>query len=103
MKKAGDILALFESKYREIVFLQNSQDFDDFSGSGGKGSEGFFDSDEDEMIDFLLQWDYGDNGEESTNPPWGTSDTTYKKRIGSKLYILTYNFKHGYAGLVEVL
>ena len=83
--------------YASVVFLQNDFDFNDFRGSGGKGQEGFFDSDEKEMMKYLQQWDYGDNYGDVVDPMMqkGTSDYTYKKGR----YMMTYNPGLGYAGL----
>lgn len=83
--------------YASVVFLQNSQDFNDFRGSGGKGIEGFFDSSEKEMMKYLQQWDYGDNYGEVVDPMQmkGSRDDVYK----SGRYLMTYNSGLGYAGL----
>lgn len=83
------------AKYAEIVFLQNSQDFNGFRGSGGRGVDGFFDSDESEMMDYLMQWDDGEYHEVNSRKPWGTRDDTYKRGK----YIMSYNSGLGYAGL----
>ena len=91
-------------EYATIVFLQNSQDFNDFRGSGGRGVEGFFDSSEKEMAKFLSQWDYGEYHDTDTKKPWGTADTVTKVNVsGAGKYILTYNSGLGYAGLVKEL
>jgi len=87
-------------EYGTVVFMQNSQDFDDFKGSGGRGQEGFFDSSEKEMAKFLSQWDMGYQDEVDSRKPWGSSDTVRKITIpGAGKYILTYNSGLGYAGL----
>ncbi len=86
--------------YQQIVFLDKSQDFSSFRGSGGKGEQGFFDSDEKEMAQYLSQWDYGDGGEEYSGKFWGNSDDTTKINIpGAGKYFMTYNSRLGYAGL----
>ncbi len=87
-------------KYRNIIFLQNSQDFDDFHSNKGFGSgvEGFFNSHESEMIEYLSQWDYGE-GEEMNDCGAGSNDDIYNE--GN--YQLSYNSRLGYAGLCEVL
>ena len=82
-------------KYATIVFLQNSQDFEDFSGSGGQGLDGFFDSDKEEMVKYLSQWDYGNYDDVREDPPWGKRDNVSK--VGE--YILSVNSSLGYAGL----
>lgn len=83
--------------YASVVFLQNDHDFNDFSGSGGRGQEGFFDSSEKEMLKYLQQWDYGDNYGDIVDPMMqkGSNDYTYKKGP----YVMTYNPGLGYAGL----
>lgn len=91
-------------RYYDIIFLQNTQDFDDFSGSGGEGVEGFFNSTEDEMFDYLMQW-YTPESESSSfydAPPWGDSDISYEKELGNEKFIMSYNPNLGYAGLVKV-
>lgn len=83
--------------YVEVVFLQRDHDFDSFSGSGGRGQQGFFDSDEKEMLKFLQEWDYGDNYGDVIDPMQmkGRDDYVYKKGP----YIMTYNPGLGHAGL----
>lgn len=83
--------------YVSVVFLQLTQDFDGFSGSGGKDIEGFFDSSDKEMMEYLKQWDYGDNYGEVVDPMQvkGSGDSVYKQGR----YLMTYNSRHGYAGL----
>ena len=83
--------------YASVVFLQNDFDFNDFRGSGGKGQEGFFDSNEKEMMKYLQQWDYGDNYGDVVDPMMqkGTNDYVYK----AGRYLMTYNPGLGYAGL----
>jgi len=103
MKTASEVLNLFEAKYREIIFLQDSQDFNDFKGTGGKGLSGFFDSDEQEMFDYLYQYDSPDNDNIVNYKPWGTSDTTVTMKFSRKTFVMNYNERKGYAGLVEVL
>jgi len=87
-------------KYVHIIFLQNTQDFDSFSGSGGTDIDGFFDSTVDEMISYLSQWDYGDSGISNDIPSHGTADTVYINE--DKNYILSYNSTMGYAGLERI-
>lgn len=83
--------------YAEVVFLQRDFDFDDFNGSGGTGQNGFFDSDEKEMIEYLKQWDYGDNYGDVVDPMQqkGSRDRVYKKGQ----YLMTYDSGLGHAGL----
>ncbi len=42
--------------YQDIIFLQNSQDFNSFPG----GEEGFFEAEEEKQLKYLLQWDTGE-------------------------------------------
>jgi len=87
--------------YEEIIFLQNSQDFDDFVGSGGKGIDGFFDSTEKEMIDYLAQWDNENSTISTSYPKAGLCDTVSIDE--DKMYILSYNYGLGYAGLERIV
>lgn len=82
-----------------IIFLQLSQDFDIFQGSGGKGQDGFFDSSEEEMAKFLSQWDYSERENISIEEPWGSADYVVEVKVGGDNYILAYNTGLGYAGL----
>jgi hypothetical protein len=84
-------------EYCDIVFLDKTQDFEDFSGSGGKGREGFFDSGDKEMFDFLMQWEDMNYSDCRKTKPWGAKDKIYKKGD----YIMSYNSSLGYAGLVK--
>jgi len=94
-----------ESKnYVEIVFLQNSQDFDDFTDkeTGESGIDAFFDASEDDMIDYLMKWEYGDRGTVRKENPGGTSDNTFEKKFGNDTYMMNYNRGLGYAGLTRI-
>jgi hypothetical protein len=90
-------LVVAAKNYVSVTFLQNESDFNDFSGSGGRGQAGFFDSSEKEMLKYLQQWDYGDNYGDVADPMMqkGSNDYTYKKGP----YVMTYNPGLGYAGL----
>lgn len=99
VKEIEAALQVVESgkEYATIVFLQNSDDFDDFKG----GAEGFFDASDKEKAKYLSQWDYGDYDDVSSKKPWGSGDTVVKVNVsGAGKYILTYNDSLEYAGLV---
>lgn len=77
-------------KYQQIVFAQGD-DYNDV--------ETVLESDgPDEAVNHLSQWDNGD-GELTDQPPWGTDDQIHR----SGDYILSYNTRVGYAGLVRAM
>lgn len=85
-----------KKEYVSIVFLQNSQDFDNFKGKKGpEAQSAFFEASDEEKLKYLQQWDYGDSGETCPKPSHGSSDRIYKKGD----YIMSYNPGLGYAGL----
>ena len=91
-------------EYAQIVFMQNSQDFDEFTdkSTGEKGVDAFFGASEKDMMDFLMQWEQGDRGEVSKTEPWGTNDKKFEKKVGDDTYIMSYNSGMEYASLVRV-
>jgi hypothetical protein len=88
-------------KFEDIIFHQNSQSFDGFNGSGGIDIDGFFESDEKEMISFLSQWDNGDSMPNNNHPGYGTNDKVFLDTKNN--YLLTYNFNLGYASLQRII
>lgn len=100
-------LAKENVRYYPIVFLQNSQDFDGFSGGsvdgGLSGRDAFFEATEQEQIDYLMQFfdESALSGEYSTDIPWGDSDQFVWADKGENL-IMTLNPKYGYAGLTYI-
>ena len=103
MSKASELLELLninEAKWNTIIFLQREDDFSSFKGSGGKGSEGFFDSDTKEQAKFLSEWDHGDADDVRNGEPWGRSDDVTKVNVkNAGKYTLATNSGLGYAGL----
>ena len=87
-----------KSRYYQIIFLQQPDQFSLFEG----GQEAFFEASTEEQFSFLEQWhqdslshyDYreGDSGAGTTD------DMTLIVRDGVT-YILTVNYRHDYAGL----
>jgi len=98
------IAAENDKQYVEIIFLQQQDSFDDFTDQETKetGVDAFFNASEDEMMDYLMQWEHGDNGETRKEKPWGSSDSHFEKKFGDDVYIMSYNSGLGYAGLVRV-
>lgn len=93
-----------DKKYYDIVFLQNSQDFEGFDGSGGTGVDGFFESSEEEMFEYLIQWYSPEsiNNSYYDNAPWGEDDLIFEKNLGDQTFIVSYNPSLQYAGLLLV-
>jgi hypothetical protein len=73
-----------EEGYQEIVFLQG-EDYDEIAHMGYE-----------EMLEHLLQWDYGEGGGEIRTTPGASSDQIVD--MGNGLF-LTINHQLGYAGL----
>lgn len=78
--------------YHNIVFFQGEEADEPLQILDEKGVN--------KCLDFLAQWDYGSEMEHSPEeiPPWGTSDYVIKK----KEYIICYNLRLGYIGLVRL-
>ena len=79
-------------KFAEVVFLQGDEALEPLAILDEKGEQA--------AIEYLKQWDYGDNPViESKQWPWGMSDRNYKE--GN--YILSYNMGIGYISLIEII
>ena len=79
-------------KYRNIVFVQGEEAEKVLNILDKQGEEA--------ALNYLLQWNYGDSPEEEReDQPWGNSDIIYKKDN----FVMSYNEKIGYAGLIEVI
>jgi len=91
-------------EYIDVVMLQRSDSFDDFTDkeSGKKGIDAFFNASEEDMMEYLMQWEYGERGEVSDKEPWGTSDKKFEKKEGDVTYVMNYNSGLEYAGLTRV-
>ena len=77
-------------KYYEIVFLQGDEAKEPLQILDDKG--------EAKAIDYLSDWDYGAEMEHTKiEAPWGPDDDNFEKDD----YILSYNTKLGYIGLVR--
>ena len=89
--------------YRSIIFLQLEDDFELFSGTGGEGINGFFDSEDEEQLDYLMQWyDIADSEEDVSNVGmWGEDDTLFQSELEDHTLIVNRSFNYGYAGLCE--
>ena len=75
-------------KWYEIIFLEDYQ-----------LPSGFWDMTEQEKLNFLQQWDYGEYWNYFDQSPAGTTDKIYK----SENYEMNVNSGVGYAGLSIVL
>ena len=77
-------------EYENIIFLQEHHAEEAITILDNDGREA--------AMDYLKQWDYGDGGDYSDNPPWGTSDSIYR----SGDYIMTFNARMPYIGLTKI-
>lgn len=81
-------------KYRNVVFLQGDESdapFDILTDLG-----------EDDLFEYLLQWEYGE-GEALPDIPWGTYDVTSFHYDGDVEYCVSYNWHLSYVSLTEVI
>jgi len=90
-------------QYASIIFLQNEDDFADFSGKDGTGYNGFFNASTQEQIAYLAQWDNADSPF-SDIAPYGSADHVIRHVIrhaidSQYVYALVVNRAIGYAGL----
>ncbi len=93
-EKIEQIVGDKKEYYQDIVFFQSTDDFDDFEG----GSDVFFDADENEQLDYLLQWDTGEG--KIIND---ISDYPIEIKRNNQTYYLSLNSRLGYAGLVRLI
>jgi hypothetical protein len=81
-------------KYEDIIFLHQD------SEESHEALAILEDCGEHETMEFLKQWDYGDCPvEERPDAPRGTDDTNYQEGD----YIMSYNTRLGYIGLIKVI
>lgn len=93
-RKIEQIVGEKKEYYQDIVFLQREDAFDSFEG----GVDGFFDADENEQFNYLMQWESGE-GEILDQEPWGTADDVEKIERGGETYYMSLNSGLGTAGL----
>jgi len=87
--------------YMEIISFQYPMAFDEFTdkSTGKKGIDAFFRASKDDMMDYLVEWEFGDNmGKISKEKPQGPS---FEKKFGSDIYIMTFNRSMEYATLTK--
>jgi hypothetical protein len=79
-------------QYERITFLQDDdyRQMVDHLGDNDSVSD---------MIAYLAQWDYGDGGDIRDSPSAGTDDRVYE----ADGYLLTVNYRDGYAGLERII
>jgi len=91
---------MLKKKYANIIFIQNSQDFDSYTdSSGNSGVDAFFNASDKEKFDYLAQWDEGEYHDISDIEPVALI-------INSEIhadYILTYDYNLQYAGLTKII
>lgn len=75
--------------YQNIVFLQEHEAIEAVDILLRDGREA--------ALDYLLQWECGEGGDETETPPWGSEDHTY--RFGD--YFVSYNPRIPYIGLCK--
>jgi len=89
-------------KHSTVVFLYREEDFEGFTGGGGKGIAGFFRSEDNEKAAYLSQWDYGEyhDSVDMGTKVWGINHTIVDVTVeNSGHYKLIYNAMLGYAVL----
>jgi hypothetical protein len=74
-------------KYQSIIFLQGDSASECLDIKDEKGN--------DAAIQYLLQWDYGDNDDLTDDLGNGTSDSILEQDD----YVMVYNLRLGYIGL----
>jgi hypothetical protein len=93
------------TKYMDIVFLQGDDGrevADRLFNVEGVVAHGITAESAREAVEYLSQWDYGDNdGELREEPPAGTEDAIVYADGGE--YVLTANLGLGYVGLSRIV
>ena len=78
-------------KYKEIIFLQGEEATEPLEILEKEGENAAF--------QYLLQWDYGESPITEGNSPFGSTDKLFYREH----FIMCYNNKVGYIGLIEVV
>jgi hypothetical protein len=78
-------------KYKEVVFLQGEEATEVLEILEEEGENAAF--------QHLLQWDYGESSITEGDFPFGSTDKLFYKAH----FIMCYNNKVGYIGLIEVV
>lgn len=79
------------TQYSHIVFMQDSEGHDVIDRMDTESPE--------EIVDYLAQWDYGDDYDVRDTPSAGEWDDTMV--VGE--YLLTWNSRLGYVGLERII
>lgn len=82
-------------KYRSVIFLDGDNSDEAFKILDAVG--------EDDLFEYLLQWEYGETGEVYSDIPWGTYDVTNFHYDGDLEYCVAYNWNLSYVSLTEVI
>lgn len=82
-------------KYRNVLFLDQPQDFDTWYS--------YHDEDSSEGFDFLIKWEYGDDIPLEDSPPWGSNDTIEYFDDGGNSYAVSFNWNLQYVSLTEII
>ncbi|HEY6020768.1 MAG TPA: hypothetical protein VIY48_12995 [Candidatus Paceibacterota bacterium] len=82
-------------KYRSVVFIQGDESDEPFRILHNSG--------EDALLEYLMQWEYGETGEVYSDIPWGTYDVTCFFNIDDLEYCVAYNWNLSYVSLTEVI
>jgi hypothetical protein len=77
--------------YQRIVFLQGEEADEALAILDQHGEQA--------AVDYLSQWDYGEAGEEFSEPASGDDDDVYETDNG---YRMSYNTRIGYIGLEAI-
>jgi len=77
--------------YESIVFMQGEEADEVLDILEEQGEEA--------AMDFLMQWDMGEGGEEYDTPPWGEADKLYEKGD----YVMSYNTGLPAFGLTRIV
>lgn len=82
-------------KYRRVIFLDEDNSDEPFKILNDLG--------EDDLFEYLLQWEYGEEIPLENDIPWGTYDVTYFSNDGDIEYCVAYNWNLAYVSLTEVI
>lgn len=84
--------------YQDIIYLDKEESFEGFEG----GSEGFFDAEENDQFNFLMQWESSE-GEILDHKIWGTGDDLKEIERSDQIYYMYLYSGLGTAGLVRLV
>lgn len=88
------------SEYEDIIFFQNAEE--DLKDRLEHDEDSVFDIDQEEVLEYIIHnWWYPGEHMILDKAPWGSSDYNFEKIIDGEKFIMSYNPRLGYIGVVR--